>query len=137
MIDSGPIETLDQNSLIDKRTNLKAAPKLTREFCRIKFERNATDVYNHIRGLSHYPGAHTVFHAPDGEQFPVKIISASLGADHYIEPGKIFTDGKTVLMIGTLDTPIVVNELQLAGKKTMNVRDFLRGFSLNSLWWAG
>ena len=42
--------------------------------------------------------------------------------------GKIISDGKTYLWITTADGAISVKEVQLAGKKRMNIKDFLLGF---------
>jgi methionyl-tRNA formyltransferase len=45
-----------------------------------------------------------------------------------VESGTIYSDGKTYLKIGCRNGWITVRELQLAGKKRLNVKDFLRGF---------
>ena len=43
-------------------------------------------------------------------------------------PGTVLSDGKTYLAIATADGALSVDELQLAGKKRMAVKDFLIGF---------
>ena len=43
-------------------------------------------------------------------------------------PGEILTDGKTFFAIATSDGAISLKELQLAGKKRMDVKSFLLGF---------
>ena len=43
-------------------------------------------------------------------------------------PGTVLSDGKTYLAFATADGAISVTELQLSGKKRMNVKDFLIGF---------
>jgi methionyl-tRNA formyltransferase len=43
-------------------------------------------------------------------------------------PGTISSDGRKYLKIGCPDGWIVVNDLQLAGKKRMKTEEFLRGF---------
>ena len=45
-----------------------------------------------------------------------------------IAPGTILSDGRTYLAFVTADGALSVNELQLAGKKRMTVKDFLIGF---------
>ena len=45
-----------------------------------------------------------------------------------VVPGTILSDGKTYLAIATADGAVSVTELQLAGKKKMDVKDFLIGF---------
>jgi methionyl-tRNA formyltransferase len=45
-----------------------------------------------------------------------------------IAAGNFETDGKTFLKFACSDGFILVKELQLEGKKKMNVADFLRGY---------
>ena len=44
------------------------------------------------------------------------------------EPGRVVSDGKTYLWITTADGAISLKEVQLAGKKRMDIKDFLLGF---------
>jgi methionyl-tRNA formyltransferase len=48
--------------------------------------------------------------------------------DLHAEPGTVLSDGKTYFAIATEDGAIAVTDLQLAGKKRMDVRSFLLGF---------
>ena len=43
-------------------------------------------------------------------------------------PGRILSDGKTFLAITATDGAISIKELQIAGKKRMEINDFLLGF---------
>ena len=51
-----------------------------------------------------------------------------------IKPGQIVSDGKTYLAIGTADGALRVTDLQLQGKKRMDVEAFLRGFRNPQEW---
>ena len=51
-----------------------------------------------------------------------------------IKPGQIVSDGKTYLAIGTGDGALRVTDLQLQGKKRMDVEAFLRGFREPESW---
>ena len=44
------------------------------------------------------------------------------------EPGTVLSDGKTYFAIATADGAIAITDLQLAGKKRMDVKSFLLGF---------
>jgi methionyl-tRNA formyltransferase len=46
-------------------------------------------------------------------------------------PGQVESDGKTYLRFASSDGWINIKELQLEGKKRMQVEDFLRGFRLS------
>lgn len=104
--------------------NLRPAPKIFTETCEINWNKNVDEIYNLIRGLSPYPSAYTFL---KGKK--LKIFSAEkekFRQSH--EPGKFFTDHKTFLKFSANDGFIRVKEMQLEGKKKMNVEDFLRGW---------
>jgi len=105
------------------------APKIFAETCRINFDQAAKQVHNFVRGLSPYPGAWTSL-----EGKTVKILKTSLDPGPWpidpagaFEPGTWISDGKNYLRIRTSDGLITVLELQMEGKRRMNVKDFLNG----------
>ena len=57
-IESGQVIAQTQETLAEGMT-LKPAPKITKEFCNIDWSQDCQTIYNHIRGLSPYPAAHT------------------------------------------------------------------------------
>jgi len=104
--------------------SLKHAPKIFKEDCKINWDQPTETVYNFIRGLSPYPAAFTLFNDKvlkiyNTEKELVKTPST---------PGTIETDKKSFLKIATQDGYIVISDLQLEGKKKMNVVDFLKGY---------
>ena len=48
--------------------------------------------------------------------------------DLHAEPGTVLSDGKTYFAIATQDGALAITDLQLAGKKRMDVKNFLLGF---------
>lgn len=122
------VELRVQRSFIQGSEVLKPAPKLHRELCHIDWDDTTKQVFNLIRGLSPYPTAFTEIYkdSPD-TALQLKIFKAEkMEAD--AAPGTILSDGKTYLAIATSDGAISIRELQLSGKKRMNVEDFLKGF---------
>ncbi|MDH7462808.1 methionyl-tRNA formyltransferase [Chitinophagaceae bacterium 26-R-25] len=108
----------------DTTTELKHAPKIFTETCKIDWSKSTDAVHNQIRGLSPYPAAFTQL---DGKT--LKIYAASKEhSKHPDTPGTISTDKKTFLKFATSDGYISVQEIQLEGKKRMSVEDFLRGY---------
>jgi len=106
---------------------LKHAPKIFTETCRIDWGRSTVEVYNLIRGLSPFPAAFTFL---DGKMLKIfkgekEVLGDVLPGGG---PGKLHTDGKTFLQFSTVDGWIRVTELQLEGKKKMQIGDFLRGY---------
>ncbi len=111
--------------------NLKHAPKIFTETCKIDWNRGVAEVYNLIRGLSPFPAAFTeldgkVLKIFRSEKEIVGSPGARAGSGHV--PGGYDTDGKTYLRFAAQDGFIRVLELQLEGKKRMVVGDFLRGY---------
>ena len=133
------VELRVQRSFIQGSEILRPAPKLTRELCHIDWNGRTKDIYNLIRGLSPYPAAFTELTKDDkvlqmkiyrtmkveGEEFASMLASCGLSE---AAPGTVLSDGKTYLAITTADGAISVTELQLAGKKKMDIKSFLIGF---------
>jgi methionyl-tRNA formyltransferase len=119
---SGEILPVQQDS-----TKVSQAPKLTKEFCQLNFNQSGKEVLNKIRGLSPYPGAYAYL---EGLEF--KIIGGDLAEKRIINeipnPGKIISDGKSWMAIGTLDRWVYCTEVQLQGKRRMIIKDFLNGW---------
>lgn len=107
-------------------TDVKLAPKIFKDDCRIDWNKPAGEVYNFIRGLSPYPAAFTHI---EGKVFKI-FKSDKVAAMEPQQPGSLLTDGKTFLHIACSNGLISVNECQLEGKKRMSVQDFLRGQKL-------
>jgi methionyl-tRNA formyltransferase len=101
------------------------APKIFRETCEIDFGQPVEKVHNFVRGLSPYPAAWTTL---DGKQ--LKILRTRYEkADIDVRPGTFKSDNKSWIKIAAPDGWLVVEELQLQGRKRMKTNDFLNGFS--------
>ena len=134
------IELRLQKSFIQGSEVLRPAPKLTRELCHIDWNGSTRHIYNLIRGLSPYPAAYTELVAEGKEPVQLKIFfGTQVTGDDYMKmlaensmeapaPGTVLSDGRTYLAITTADGAISITDLQLAGKKRMDVKDFLIGF---------
>ena len=110
--------------------DLRPAPKIFKDTCRIDWNRPTKQVYDFIRGLSPYPAAWTTLVAPDGTETVLKIYETEKVSQSSRPYGTIETDGKTYLRVYTADGALDFRTLQLAGKKRMAVEDFLRGSRL-------
>jgi len=115
---------------------LKHAPKIFTDTCKIDFTKTTVEVHNLIRGLSPFPGAFTFLNGKmmkvyrsEKELYKISDKSPS-GLTETVRPDgdNYQTDGKSILKFACADGHILVKELQLEGKKKMNVEDFLRGY---------
>jgi methionyl-tRNA formyltransferase len=122
--DGHPI-SIPQDSVLDGSA-IKIAPKIFKETCEIDWTKTAKQVYDFVRGLSPVPGAWTTLVGPDGKETVLKIYKTRKTDRQGQGSGVITTDGKA-LYISAADALLELLELQLAGKKRMQVRDFLNG----------
>lgn len=108
---------------------LRHAPKIFKETCRIDWQQCTSTIYNFVRGLSPYPAAWTTLHYPNGKSTVLKIYgSKKVLCQHNSPIGSVESDGKHYLQIALADGYLQLTEVQLSGKKRMQIDDFLRGF---------
>ncbi|MCQ2197023.1 MAG: methionyl-tRNA formyltransferase [Bacteroidaceae bacterium] len=126
-IEEGTATSVPQEQFITDEP-LRHAPKIFKETCQIDWKAGMAYVYNFVRGLSPYPAAWSTLVTPDGKRQDVKIYKThkETTGQQTNEVGSVITDGKT-LKVAVEDGFIVIDELQVAGKKRMAVADYLRG----------
>ncbi|MBR4146658.1 MAG: methionyl-tRNA formyltransferase [Bacteroidales bacterium] len=135
-IENNDIQAVTQEELAAGDV-LKEAPKIFKDFCYIRWNRDCQTIYNHIRGLSPYPAAHTRLVSEQGDSLELKVYNSRIETCHPTNPaGTVLTDNKTFLKIAANDGFIHLTTIQQAGKKAMETADFLRGFRLEGLWKA-
>lgn len=128
---TGTVKTVPQEKLMNRDVELRPAPKIFKETCRIDWNRSLRQIYDFIRGLSPYPASWTELRQPDGKVLVLKIYEATkIPAEHNKLPGSIHTDGKSYFYVAVDGGYINLTTVQLAGKKRMGVADFLRGYKL-------
>lgn len=126
-IAAADFKTMPQKAVVSDR-ELKAAPKIFRETCKINWSQGVVRIHNLARGLSPCPGAWTYLITPKGERLVFKIFETeALRADHNVKPGSIDSDNRTFLRLAAPDGWLKVKNLQLEGKKRMDIPDFLKG----------
>jgi methionyl-tRNA formyltransferase len=127
-ITAGTVSPVAQEKLFADEKDLKPAPKIFKETCKIDWNKTTQEVYDFIRGLSPYPAAWTEWTAANGEELQLKIFEAEKRIEtHHLLAGTLVSDGKTYLNISTKDGFIVLKNIQQAGKRRMTVEEFLRG----------
>lgn len=110
--------------------DLKAAPKIFKETCKIDWALDLNYIYDFIRGLSPYPAAWSEIQI-DSKILAIKIFKTHIELDSSAIPGSLYTDGKTVLKIAGKNGWIHIDEIQIAGKKRLATADLLRGYRLD------
>jgi methionyl-tRNA formyltransferase len=125
------VDAVAQEQLYADEKDLKLAPKIFKETCRIDWNKSTKDIHNFVRGLSPYPTAWTELHSEFKEPQMVKIYSSEvLSSVSKLQPGTIQTDNKTYLNVACADGSICIKEIQFAGKKAMMIDEVLRGYKV-------
>ena len=133
-IENGEASAQPQDELTENQ-QLKPAPKITKEFCDIDWSLDCKTVYNHIRGLSPYPAAHTRLISENGETVELKVFASEIETGKHDFPiGQVVTDNKKHLKVALRDGFIQLTQIQQSGKKAMPIADFLRGKVLDGIW---
>ena len=133
-IEKNHFPKVDQAELAPDK-DLKSAPKIFKEDCKVDWTLPLQQIHDHIRGLSPYPTAFTNLIGPDKQLYPLKLFICKKESTSPAFPLKsVVTDSKTFLKIAVVDGYIVIEELQLAGKKKMSIQEFLRGFQITNEW---
>ncbi|MBB1542767.1 MAG: methionyl-tRNA formyltransferase [Flavobacteriaceae bacterium] len=119
----GKLTEIPQN----QKENPKTAYKIFKEDTKIDWEKEVEVIHNFIRGMSPYPAAFTILEV-GGEQKKLKIFKGKFQKiEHSKENGEIEIS-KNEFKIYAKNGVYFPEELQLEGKKRMNLKDFLNGF---------
>jgi len=123
-IDNEEIKTTPQK----ETEHIKTAYKLNKDNCKVNWNNSIDDIYNHIRGLSPYPAAwSTLINGED--HLDIKIYKAGKEfADHNLKLGHIISSKKE-LKVAVLGGYIILKEIKLPGKRAMDIKSLLNGYT--------
>ena len=125
-IESGNVASIPQ-----PEGELKPAPKIFKDTCRINFNTTAESVRNLVRGLAPYPAAWIELADTESNATNMKIYEVSKELCTPTHPvSTLVCDGKKVLKVAVQDGYIHLDQVQLAGKKRMPAADLMRGTDL-------
>ena len=111
----------------DLSREIKPAPKIFRETCEIDWNQPPEAVCNFIRGLSPYPAARAHIAGKKFKIFSAEKTNLESAGEN---PGDFATDHKHYLQVQTAGAALAITELQMEGKKRMDIESFLRGTKL-------
>lgn len=124
-IASGKIKTLKQPA----GNKLKTAYKLHAENTKIDWNKPALEIQNLIKGLSPYPAAWSFF-MNGKDEMTVKIFSTHYEILKHPNKTGVILSSKKEIKVAVKDGYILIDEIQLAGKKKMDVASLLNGFKI-------
>ena len=107
--------------------DLKTAYKLNKDNCKIDWNKHLNDIYNKIRGLNPFPTA-WCYLKNGHEELTIKLFGVSKElCKHSHENGQLILS-KSELKVAVKDGYILVHEIQLPGKRKMDIKSLLNGF---------
>ena len=123
------LSRLQKNDLLPTPQNsdlASYAPKLKKEESLIDWKIDAESIFNKIRGLSPWPGTHTLY---NGKRLAILKGEIVLG-ESSDRPGHVERITDTGIEVGTGKNRLKITELKLEGKKAMQVKSFLSGYKI-------
>ncbi|MEJ6792271.1 MAG: methionyl-tRNA formyltransferase [Lacinutrix sp.] len=126
-ISKGTVETTPQPKNAISRT----AYKLNKENCKIDWTASIDTIYNKIRGLSPYPVAWCQL-VNANNLLDVKIYTAEKEIiEHTLKTGTIISTKKEV-KVAITEGYIKILDIKLPGKRTMDVKSLLNGYTFET-----
>lgn len=124
-------DILDNNYKLIAQDEAKVtySPNITKDQEKIIWDNHASQVHNQIRGLSSWPGAYTLL---DGNRFKI-YLSNLTNEDATGEPGTIAKVTNEEIYVNCLDFQVKLVTVQPAGKKVLDVKEFISGVSKEKL----
>ncbi|TFD98844.1 methionyl-tRNA formyltransferase [Dysgonomonas capnocytophagoides] len=132
----GKTEAIPQDQFFKDEEELKPAPKIFKETCRIDWNQSVEKIYNHIRGLSPHPAAWTKLYSIGKDPIIVKIYKSDYIKNEEQQNTNRRYNGKVLIENRSLTVKlktgyIIVTELQFPDKKKMDIISFLNGYTFN------
>lgn len=125
----GLIQANQYRLMIQDEKEATLAPKLEKADGLICWSRPAEDIFNLIRGCAVWPGAFTYY-----KDKILKIHRSSLEIEHFKSggsPGEILRVSKKGILLATGEDNLLVEQLQIEGKKRISVDAFISGHRIS------
>jgi len=123
LIEKGSVST----RLQPQDSDLKMAPKLDKDNCKIDWKQPLDTVYDKIRGLDPFPSA-WCYLRNGNEELTVKLFGVNKEkGNHSYTSGTVLVT-KSEMKVAVKSGYISVLEIQLPGKRKMDVKSLLNGF---------
>ena len=113
------------------KIDIKIAPKLFPENCKINWEDSLDSIYNHIRGLNPFPAAWSEMNNNDGIT-TVKIYKVRKEKVAHTEIIKTIKTSKEEIKIAVKGGYIYIDQLKISGKKKLDSKSLLNGYAFSS-----
>jgi len=124
LIADGKISPINQDE-----NCVSEAPKITKAMTFIDWNSSSIDIHNFIRGLSPSPGAQSKVYGKSIKIQETKIVDNEIYKTSF-NPGQVIDVSKSKLYVQTGNGILSIIRLQLEGKRSLDIKPFLNGYSL-------
>ncbi len=125
-IEKGDVNTIPQPQI----ENPKTAYKLNKENTKIDWSQNCDTIFNLVRGLCPYPTAWSYLYNPE-EKLTIKVYDVSKEIiSHSYSIGKLIVLNNEI-KVAVKDGFIILKKIQLPGKRAMEAKALLNGYSFD------
>jgi methionyl-tRNA formyltransferase len=127
LIETGNVKTIPQ----PKNINTQTAHKLNKENCFIDWNDSLDNIYNKVRGLNPYPAAWCLL-KNNNEELNVKVYQVEKDeTSHNLKVGQLITT-KEDIKVAVTNGFIFLKEIKLPGKRKMDIKSLLNGYTFNA-----
>jgi methionyl-tRNA formyltransferase len=126
-IESGDVSTISQLELLDKGNKVIEAPKIFKADCKLDIQLPKETLHNYVRGLSPYPGAYVELIFPDKSVHLLKVYASKID-DEFVGQDSFIANAKDGIKIKCSNGYLSLLEVQMPGKKRMDVKQLLNGY---------
>ena len=124
----------DLSPTIQNEDGVTYAKKLSKEEAWIDWSQSAIQINQQIRAFNPYPIAQAHAQSDKFEDKVLRVLSASvIDLAYDAEPGEVIKYGKGICITATGDSALSLEQVQLAGKKIANIKDFTNAYNLTKL----
>lgn len=124
----GSIENNNAKFVRQDDSRASSAPKLKKEDGAIDWNWDAEKIYNRVRAFVPWPGCYAYLNKKILKIWKAKPCNSNKGRLTDVKPGMIFEINKAGILVGTGKDLLEVQELQLEGRRRMNVEEFIIGY---------
>lgn len=120
-IEKGDIAPVKQND-----DEASFAGKLDKSMGKIDWNNDAVKIERLVRGLNSWPGAYTSYNGKTLKIWESEVYG-NIKTQGNEAPGAVLSTDKTAIYVKTGEGVLKITQIQLEGKKRMNVKEFLLG----------
>lgn len=104
------------------------SPIMNKSLGNIDWKKSAIDIHNLVRGINPWPSAYTTYEGQTMKIWKTKVIDKNSNKD----PGTIISIDKEGINVSTSEGILQIKEIQMAGKKRMEVPEYIKGNNINT-----